>query len=427
MISKVKEIAAAVIRLGGNTYYTGGYVRDKLLNKQCKDIDIEVHGITEQQLLSLLSSLGMVQSFGKSYKIYHLDHYDLDISLSEQSLKEACRRRDLTINALAMDVLTEQVFDFYNGINDLHNKVLNYVDPQTFAQDRLRVFRACRFSAVLNFQMSDKLRELCKEIDCREVAKERVFNELSLSLLKSSEPSIFIENLRKCEQLSYWFKEVEDLIGVLQNSKYHKEGDVYTHTLMVLDKAAQVKNESSNPLAFMLSALCHDFGKALTTEEIDGVIHSYGHETKGILPTRRFLKRLSGDNDLQKYVLNMVQLHMQPNNLARNNSSVKATNKMFDRAIDKYGLILLAEADNKGRICEDKITNNMTYLLDRYALYQEYMRKDYIRAKDLQMMGIPEGKQYKELLEFAHKLRLAGVEKDKALKQVEALYRHKQN
>ncbi|MDO4378605.1 MAG: HD domain-containing protein [Erysipelotrichia bacterium] len=422
MISKVKDIAEAVNKLGGNTYYIGGYVRDRLLNKQCVDIDIEVHGITEQQLLSLLSSLGTVQSYGKSYKIYHLDHCAIDISLSDHSLKEACHRRDLTINALAMDALTEQVFDFYNGINDLNNRILNYVDSETFEQDKLRVFRACRFSAVLDFQMSDKLRELCRKIDCREVAKERVFNELRISLLNSYKPSIFFENLRKCEQLSYWFKEVEDLIGVEQNPKYHREGDVYTHTLMVLDNAAKVKNICSNSLAFMLSALCHDFGKALTTEEIAGVIHSYGHEVKGILPTKKFLKRLSNDNDLRKYVLNMVRLHMLPNNLARSNSSAKATNKMFDQAIDKYGLILLADADNKGRVCEEGITDNVAYLLDRYALYQEYMQKDYVRAKDLQMLGIPAGKQYKELLEFAHKLRLAGVEKDKALKQVWKLY-----
>lgn len=413
-----KSLAQLVKQNGGKTYFTGGYVRDKILNRENNDIDIEIFDLDYDVFLKLLNEVGDIISFGKSYRVFHIAGYDIDISLSNTNLYNACKRRDLTINSIVMDVLTGEIVDFFNGRRDLKNKLINYIDKISFVQDKLRVFRVCRFASVYDFTISDATLELCKSIDVSDVSKERVFSELSIALLKSAKPSEFIESLRKMEKLDYWFKEVKQLIGVKQNPTYHLEGDVYTHTLMVLDQACKVKNESEYPLGFMLTALCHDFGKYVAWQQKDGIIHNYGHEKEGLPLVKQFLNRFTDDKYLHKYVLNMVLLHMTPNRLAYDQSSIKATNKMFDKAIDKKGLVMFALADDLGRISTNNGKDNTNFLLDRLKIYEKYMSKDHITGRDLKELGIMETNLYKKLLQYGHKLQLSGVDKEAAIKQL---------
>jgi tRNA nucleotidyltransferase (CCA-adding enzyme) len=254
-------------------------------------------------------------------------------------------------------------------------------------------------------------------MDLSTLPRERIMGETEKALLKAKKPSIFFEKMREMDQLETWFPELMALIGVEQNPRYHSEGDVWVHTMMVIDKAAELKEYSSNPLGFMLSAVAHDFGKAVSTEVIDGVIHAYGHEVKGLPLVKKFIERLSGEVALTKYLLNMTELHMKPNVLAAVNAPIKSSNKMLDSAIDPEGLICLVIADSLGKTSPLEYISYNDYFKERIAIYRQYMSRPYVMGQDLIEAGLKPSKEFSDYLAYAHKLRLAGVDKESAMKQ----------
>lgn len=237
------------------------------------------------------------------------------------------------------------------------------------------------------------------------------------TLLTAEKPSAYFEALRAKNALSPALAPLAALTGVPQNPAYHAEGDVWNHTMLVLDEAAKFRNHAENPYWFMLSALTHDFGKAVCTEEKNGVFHAYEHEIKGLPLVRQFLKRLTSENKLITYVLNMTELHMKPNTVAGARSSEKVTTRMFDQAIDPEGLLCIALADDRGRITSKPSQDNEAFLRQRLELFRHRMAQPYVMGRDLIEAGLKPGAEFTELLKFAHKLRLAGVNRDSALKQ----------
>ena len=431
-----RRIAEAVAEKGGRAYYVGGYVRDTLLRIENKDIDMEVHGITPGALAEILDSLGQRITIGESFGVFGLKGWELDIAMPRKETarglghrdfdiivdpfigtEAAARRRDFSVNAMMQDILTGQVIDHFGGQEDLKKGILRHVCDESFPEDPLRVLRGAQFAARFGFTPARETVQLCKTMDLGHLPRERVEGELRKALLKAQRPSVFFEILRQMKQLDIWFPELQTLIGVPQNPKYHAEGDVWTHTMMVLDEAANLRHRAENPYAFMLSALVHDFGKALCTQEIRGVIHAYDHENAGLKPAEAFVKRLSGENRLLKYVLNMTALHMKPNTAARAGSARKVTNRMFDASMDPEGLICMALADDRGRICATPRESTEPFLMGRLACYRELMAKPHVMGRDLIEAGLTPGGDFTEILEYAHKLRLAGVEKDSALRQ----------
>ena len=435
-LDMAKRIAEKVHDEGGCAYYVGGYVRDLIQWNPGKDIDIEIHGISPDRLKEILSSLGELMEYGESFGIFGLKGHSIDIAMPR---KETCRgrghrdfdifvdphigtlgaakRRYFTVNAMMQNVLTGEIIDHFGGKADLEAGVIRHVNNESFAEDPLRVLRAAQFAARFEFSVAKETVDLCSEMDISTLPKERVMGELEKALLKADRPSIFFETLKEMNQLSVWFPEVESLIGVEQNPRYHAEGDVWVHTMMVLDVASKYSNYSSSKLGFMLSALTHDVGKAICTERIDGVLHSYAHETKGLPLVKQFIERLTSERALQKYVLNMTELHMKPNTMAAMGSSVKSTNKLFDDSCDPEGLICLAICDGLGQITETPYVSYNAFFRERIAVFHEMMSRPYVMGQDLVDAGIQPDKSFSDYLAYAHKLRLAGVEKESALKQ----------
>ena len=435
-IDMAENIARLAAAQGGTVYYVGGYVRDKIRQADNKDIDIEVHGIYPGQLELILDSLGERISIGKSFGVYNLKGYSLDIALPRREEQRGCghkdfdihvdpfigtykaaMRRDFTVNALLEDVLTGDVIDHFGGAHDLADGVIRHISASTFVEDPLRVVRAAQFAARFGFRIAEETVDLCRRMELSVLPKERIMGELTKALLKSNHPSVFFANLRRMDQLSVWFPELEQTIGVEQNPRHHAEGDVWTHTLMVADAAVNYRDQVQDPLGFMLSAVTHDLGKALCTELTDGELHAYGHETVGLPLAESFLRRLTTDKELIKYVLDLCELHMRPLMLAAGKASVKATNKLFDRAVDPEALVYLAFADGMGKVppLDDAACHD--FLRERLSVFKEYMSRPYIRGRDLIAAGVPPTARFSDYLEYAHKLRLAGVEKESALRQ----------
>ncbi len=435
-IEYAEQIARAVYKRGGSTYYVGGYVRDRLLNIENKDVDIEVHGITTEELEKILQSVGTPIEIGKSFGIYNLKGCSLDIAMPRQEratgmghrdfivsvdpfigTEKAASRRDFTVNALMMNVLTGEILDHFNGTEDLEKCVLRHVNDDAFSEDPLRVFRCAQFAARFQFSVANETVELCRHIDVKSLSAERVFEEMRKALLKAEKPSLFFETLREMKQLRDWFPEVEQLIGIEQNRKYHAEGDVWTHSMMVLNEAAKRRSSVKYPLGFMLTALVHDFGKVICTEFKNGEFHAYQHETAGLPMIRAFMQRLTKETALIQYVLNLSELHMKPNVMAGASSSVKATNKLFDSAKEPVDLIHLAVCDSLGKIPRAACEDTEAFLWERLTVFKEYMKRPYVTGQDLIRNGLTPGDSFSELLSYAHKLRLAGIPKESALKQ----------
>ena len=438
------KLATLVSQHGGTAYYVGGYVRDKIRHKDNKDIDIEVHGIYPYQLESILDSLGERISIGESFGIYNLKGYSIDIAMPRKEdnrgdghkdfdicvdpfigIYKAALRRDFTFNALLEDILTGEIIDHFGGVEDLQNGIIRHINDSTFAEDPLRVLRAAQFAARFNYTVAEETIELCRQMDLSSLSKERVIGELEKALLKSDKPSVFFETLRQMNQLSIWFPELEQTIGIKQNPKHHAEGDVWTHTMMVCDVAVRYRDKVKNPLGFMLSTITHDFGKALCTEIINGELHAYNHETVGLPLVESFMTRLTSEKALIEYVMNLSEYHMKPNILAADNSSIKATNKLFDQSVDPKALVYLAISDGLGKITPNEYISHNDFFMKRLAIFKEYMSRPYVMGRDLIAAGISPSERFSEYLEYAHKLRLAGVEKDSALRQTLALARKK--
>lgn len=449
-IEMARRIAAAVQKAGGRTYFVGGYVRDLLLGRENKDIDIEVHGISVQALEKILDMLGQRLTMGASFGIMGLRHYDLDIAMPRSETatgrghkdfevfvdpfigeEKAAHRRDFTMNALMQNVLTGEILDFFGGKEDILRRRIRHVNETTFVEDPLRVLRAAQFAARFGFEVDEETVALSSGMDLSALPGERILLELEKALLKAARPSRFFEELRKMDQLSEWFPELEKLIGVPQNAQYHPEGDVWIHTMQVLDEAAGMRNAVSEPLWFMLSALSHDFGKQVTTVREGETYHAYRHEKEGLPLVRRFLQKITKEVKLTGYVLNMTELHMEPNRNVHDGAHIKAFMKMFDRSVSPGDLILLAKADHMGRIGKetDRAALAAAYepiggrLDEMLRVYEDRMNRPYLTGKDLIEAGVKPGPVFTYALGYAHKLRLAGVSREEQLSQTLGMIR----
>jgi len=438
----VKKITEYVNEAGGRVFYVGGCVRDRLLGIDNKDVDIEVHGISPEDLYSILEKVGEPLAYGKSFGVFALRGEDIDIAMPRREravgkghrdfvvdvdpfigTREAARRRDFTINALMENAMTGEIVDHFGGQEDLKAGIIRHIDPATFVEDPLRVLRGAQFAARFGFGIAPDTVELCRGIDLSTLSKERVEEELRKALLKADKPSIFFEAMREMDQLDHWFPELKELIGLEQDPVFHPEGDVWTHTMEVIDRAAGYRDKVSEPFSFMLLALTHDLGKIVTTEEKNGRIHAYEHETKGLPLVESFLRRILNENDVIDYVLNMVPLHMKPNVAAHSKPALKSTNRMFDQAEAPEDLIWFAAADRPVFAGKETFSGDTEFLLERLAAYDEIMARPHVMGRDLIAAGLEPGEDFSEILEYAHKLRLAGIEKDLAMKQVLAYAR----
>ena len=369
----VRAIAEGVREEGGRALVVGGWVRDRLLGHPSKDFDLEVFGLPAETLRRVLSRFGPVNAVGESFTVFKVA--DVDVALPRRdsktgrghrgftvegdphmTIEEAARRRDFTINAIALDPLTGEHLDPYNGAADLERRVLRAVDPQTFGEDSLRVLRGIQFAARFGLATDEATRDLCRRIPLDDLPAERIWGEIEKLLLRAPTPSIGFELARDLDVIRRLFPEMEALIGCPQEPEWHPEGDVWVHTLMVIDQARQRIDDLDHPrqVAVMLGAVCHDLGKPPTTAFVDGRIRSMEHEQAGVVPANALLDRLNvhtiGGFDVRTHVLGIVAHHLKP--LAFFKSATPVGDGAFRRLAQKVDLELLArvaESDCLGR------------------------------------------------------------------------------
>jgi len=374
-IELVQAIARRVRDEGGRALVVGGWVRDRLLERPSKDLDVEVYGVPAGALRALLEAFGRVDAVGESFTVYKVGGVDVALPRHESKvgrghrafrvtgdpdlpIPEAARRRDFTINAMLWDPLADEYLDPWGGRDDLARRVLRAVDPRTFADDSLRVLRALQFAARFELTMDDGTRALCRGIPLDDLPAERVWGEVEKLLLGARRPSIGFALARDLGVVARLWPELAALEGCPQEPEWHPEGDVWTHTLLVVDEARRLLDAADldrpRQIAIMLGAVCHDFGKPSTTAFEDGRLRSRGHEEAGVAPATAFLDRLNVHTfeglDVRREVLGFVAHHLKPTQFRQAREPVG--DGAFRRLAQKVDLELLAlfvTADCRGR------------------------------------------------------------------------------
>ena len=431
-------IIDALIKQGYRPVVVGGYVRDTLLNIPSKDIDIEVFGVESlAHLEALLTPFGKVHSVGKSFGVIKLQLPDMevDFSLPRQeekvsqghkgfcvtvdgalSFEEAAIRRDFTINAMGYDLKSKTLLDPFNGQDDLTHRRLDIVNAQTFVEDPLRLYRAVQFAARFELKATQALHDLaCTMVEKKmldELPKERVFEEIKKLLLKSRKPSVGLTLMDAFNMLAN-FPELKALQGVPQEPDYHPEGDVWTHTLMVLDAMTTLHGtDKKKNIRLSLAALCHDLGKADTTETIDGRIRAIGHEMSGIPLTERFLERLSDEKALLEAVIPLVKHHLKPLQFYKQGAKSAAIRRLANQ-VNIEELILLAKADFLGRTTEEALTGEFKageWLQERAKELDviNMPMAPLLQGRDLLLAGLTPSRAFKTILQKAYERQLDG-------------------
>jgi len=418
---------------GGRAICVGGVVRDRVIGRGSKDLDIEVFGIPQENLLPLLQTLGKVVPAGAAFPVYKVG--DVDVALPRRESKtgrghkgftvegdhtmsfaEAARRRDFTINAIGWDPLTDEYLDPFDGREDLRRRVLRVVDPATFADDSLRVLRALQFAARFDLTMEAESARICSQIALDDLPAERLWGEFEKLLLQAARPSIGFTLARELGVIHQLLPELEKLYDCPQDPEWHPEGDVWTHTLMVIDQARELNADLDRPrlATVMLGAVCHDLGKPVTTATIDGRVRSPNHEAMGVEPATRILNRLNVNTldgfDVRAQVLGLVAEHLRPMAFFKARDTV--TDGAFRRLAQKVDLELLtrfARADCNGRTGAFDCSGIEWFIERARTLGVEHKPPaPILLGRHLIEMGVTPGPRMGEILRAIYELQLDG-------------------
>jgi tRNA nucleotidyltransferase (CCA-adding enzyme) len=334
MNKEIRQIMKVVHREEGRAYFVGGCVRDYILGVKSKDIDVEVFGLSIEQLATILRHFGKVDLVGKSFGVIKLTtlENDYDFTLPRKDNKvgsghnqfevevdhmmtpyEAAKRRDYTINSMSMDV-NGNLIDPFNGQEALNSSLL-IATSGYFKEDALRVLRGMQFAGRFNMEVSEPTAFMCEDMkeDYGHLSLERIREEWTKWALKSVKPSMGLQFLVDTNWIPF-YPELDALVGLSQDAEYHPEGCVFTHTGMVCDEAVKIADRENlndeDRLILVLSALCHDLGKSTTTTVEDGRIKSPRHAQEGKNPTISLLTLMGfGDKIIEK-VVPLVLCHM---------------------------------------------------------------------------------------------------------------------
>ncbi len=308
-----KELANFVSNLGGDLWLVGGSIRDKHIGLTPKDKDYVITKLD-------INKLPFEKIAGKDFPVFvvKVKNKLCEVALARKekkegtgykgfnfftspsiSIEEDLSRRDLTINSMAQNVITNKIVDPFNGLNDLKNGVLRHT-TNSFSEDPLRVFRTAHFAARFNFKILDNTKELMKSLvnELEYISIERVWFE-TMKVLNTKNPSIFFTTLKEINALSIFFKEIDNL-----NVSDKHDGTTFSHTMKLIDKGV-------TPLE-RFGLLVHDLGKGITPKELHP--SHYNHDKLGEKVVEDFCKKLKIPNDFRKFGMLCAKEHMRIKN-----------------------------------------------------------------------------------------------------------------
>lgn len=395
-LPELKNFLNKVNNLGGEGYFVGGFVRDKILGKESKDIDIEFHNISLKDFQKIAKennikldlvgeSFGVLKanidgqemdlSFPRTEELTGRGHTDFDVTVDPFIGEEkATERRDFTINAIMQSTKTGKIIDYHNGTKDLMNGTIRHVGNK-YSEDPLRVYRAAQFASRFDFKIADETKELSKTIDCSTLSRERILEEFKKGINKSKTPSKFFNNLKDMDHLKDNFSELDKM------SK-----DDYNRVMKQLDNLAKNKDKLSNYEAITLSTIYSD--------------NSY-QELENSNEVKRFLTKHNPERE--KAIIKALQ---NPELNKTNPNYVKA---MF--AIDESSEELIEMVRYKDIDFGEQDEKKGKYEILRKG-YKE-AKNNFLTGKDLMELGFQSGPEMGTKIKEAKELAFLGYEKDR--------------
>lgn len=435
---KIKEAS-------GQGFLVGGWVRDQLLQKDSKDIDIEIFGLTEAQLQETLKEFKLTSEVGKTFGVYKIA--EIDIALARRETKtgqghrdfkvevdpaltprQTSKRRDFTVNALMYDPLEKKVWDYWGGTRDLKNRQLKMVDQATFREDPLRVYRAASLASRLSFEIEPETMAVCQQMvpELTYLPKERIGEEWKKILL-SPQPSRGLKILENLGIIKRYFPELQAMIDCQQDPVYHPEGTVWVHTLLALDHASQAKLASSSRLTIMLAILLHDIAKPETAKKSpEGRVSHYEHDSqKRIAPlVRQFFHQLVfpdlDNKQIYQKVTNLAADHMTIIRLTKNLKNGQSIDKALRRLSVRLKpanlsqLIAVGEADDwatQGQ--KDEFDGHLLLAKAQELKIDEKQPESILTGKDLIDQGLRPGPIFGKILKAAYTAQIEGEIRNK--------------
>ena len=404
------------------TYLVGGAVRDNLLNYPVKEKDWVVVGATPEQMLA-----EGFQQVGKDFPVFLHPQTKEEYALArterktapgykgfkihtstDVTLEEDLLRRDLTINAMAMDEAGD-IIDPYDGQKDLNDRLLRHVSP-AFAEDPVRILRVARFAARykhLGFHVAEETMQLMQSMvaegEADALVAERVWQEM-FKALSEQHPEEFISVLRKCGALKKIIPEIDCLFGIPQPACYHPEIDTGVHTLMVLQQACLLTTDCSVRFA----ALTHDLGKGQTPADI--LPSHRGHEERGVDIIKKLCQRLRVPNEFRDLAVLSSRFHLHAHRAFELKASTlleileKLDGLRKPERFEKFLLTCLA--DIRGR----KNSEHATYSQARY-LTAALNTINNVDIENFKQQGLT-GKQMAEAIRQARIMAIKQINKD---------------
>ena len=426
----LSKITQCIIKAGGTPFLVGGSVRDRLLDKPSKDLDIEVFGLAQKDLQNCLSKHFEVDYVGQSFGVFILKGLPVDIALPRTErqignkhtdfeivadpfldLRAASSRRDFTINSIYLNLHDGALHDPHNGVKDLENRILKHTSS-AFVEDALRVYRAMQFIARFDLTCDETTLQLCKSMNGDHLPQERIFDEFKKLLLKGNRISNGLEFLKDSTWIRY-FPELEAMIGCEQDREWHPEGDVWTHTLLALNAFAQRRTgDAFEDLLVGLAVLCHDLGKPATSYCENGRIRSPRHDIEGVPLATQFLERLTQNNKILEAVPPLVKDHMILTAFQKSNVSDAALRRLAMRVGRIDRLLQVCQADREGRQdpWQPLEFPEGDWMRERveWLEIKDQQPKPMIQGRDLLDQGLSPGPSFKKILDDIFEAQLDG-------------------
>ena len=432
ILEKLREFSK---RKGVITYLVGGYIRDRLLRRKSSDIDIvmETDALTFAKEFALQYHLPMPVFYGRfGTAMIEVSGVKIEFATARKesypdnsrkpdvekaTIEEDCARRDFTINAIAQNLITGEIIDFFNGRQDIKKKIIRTpVSPdKTFYDDPLRILRGIRFATRLKFEIEKETLEGMKKNVSRLsiVSIERISEEL-LKTLEAKEPSRGFYLMDGVGILDIVLPEVSAL---KEKRTDHPCKELFPHTLKVLDNISV----HTKDVYLRMAALLHDIGKPLTLQVVDGKVSFHRHEFVGQKMAYKICRRLNIPEEKNRFIGRMIRYHLRPHLLAKENPTDNALRRFIrEMGKDIKPLFTLAKADltshNPARV--KNALEKLTALENRI---KEINKKDKISSFKLaidgyaimEILGIPEGKKVGEIKKNLEDMVLDGTLKNR--------------
>lgn len=429
------DLCALVRDAGGEALLVGGCVRDAALGLPAKDLDVEVYGVAPARLLDRLAARFSIDLVGHVFGVVKVHGLPIDVAIPRReskaglghggfeilsdpamTLEEAAARRDYTINAMAYDPGSGEIIDHYGGLRDLEARVLRHT-TEKFAEDPLRVLRGLQLAGRFDLRAAPETVELARGLlpELPTLPLERVWGEWHKWAVRSLRPSAGLAFLRQCGWHAAW-PGLAALEGCPQDLVWHPEGDVWTHTLLVVDEAVRLAERDrlteEDRAVLVLAALCHDLGKPEATTIDGGRVRSPGHADRSE-PAERFLDRIGAPPRCRERVLALCRHHLTHLDFAGSAAHVRRLARALGEAGESIRMLAwLVEADHSGRPPLPKgLPAGMSRMLEvaRAVAAADAAPRPVLLGRHLLELGLEPGPRMGEILRAAYEAQLDGV------------------